>query len=174
MLITHSIAEAVFLSDRVLVMADRPGKIIDEVVIDLPRPRNAATTRAMPKFGEYVAYLGRVMGAANEATSNGPPTPALWTNRRPQASVADGMLTCHRRCWDGSGQTVKIVSVPVNRRPTVPFPIMDGVSCWPKAAPRFSSGAETRGVKAVGKRSVLAMNWLLLPSGARCLLHQVC
>lgn len=65
MLITHSIAEAVFLSDRVLVMADRPGKIIDEVVIDLPRPRNAATTRAMPKFGEYVAYLGKVMGVAN-------------------------------------------------------------------------------------------------------------
>jgi NitT/TauT family transport system ATP-binding protein len=65
MLITHSIAEAVFLSDRVLVMADRPGRIIDELVIDLPRPRNAATTRAMPKFGEYVAYLGKVMGVAN-------------------------------------------------------------------------------------------------------------
>jgi NitT/TauT family transport system ATP-binding protein len=65
MLITHSIAEAVFLSDRVLVMADRPGRIIDELVIDLPRPRNAATTRAMSKFGEYVAYLGKVMGVAN-------------------------------------------------------------------------------------------------------------
>ncbi|WP_234902930.1 ABC transporter ATP-binding protein [Ensifer adhaerens] len=65
MLITHSIAEAVFLSDRVLVMADRPGKIVEEVTIDLPRPRNAATTRAMPKFGEYVAYLGKVMGVAS-------------------------------------------------------------------------------------------------------------
>jgi NitT/TauT family transport system ATP-binding protein len=65
MLITHSIAEAVFLSDRVLVMTDRPGKIVDEVIIDLPRPRNAATTRAMPKFGEYVAYLGKVMGVAS-------------------------------------------------------------------------------------------------------------
>ncbi|WP_395446533.1 ABC transporter ATP-binding protein (plasmid) [Aminobacter sp. UC22_36] len=65
MLITHSIAEAVFLSDRVLVMADRPGKIIEEVVIDLPRPRNAAATRAMPKFGEYVAYLGKVMGVTS-------------------------------------------------------------------------------------------------------------
>ncbi|WP_378942158.1 ABC transporter ATP-binding protein [Mesorhizobium sp. ANAO-SY3R2] len=65
MLITHSIAEAVFLSDRVLVMADRPGKIIEEVTIDLPRPRNAAETRAMPKFGEYVAYLGKLMGVTN-------------------------------------------------------------------------------------------------------------
>jgi NitT/TauT family transport system ATP-binding protein len=62
MLITHSIAEAVFLSDRVLVMADRPGKIIEEVVIDLPRPRDAAATRALPQFGEYVAYLGKIMG----------------------------------------------------------------------------------------------------------------
>lgn len=44
------------------VMADRPGKAIEEMTIDLPHLRNAATTRAMPKFGEYVAYRGKVMG----------------------------------------------------------------------------------------------------------------
>jgi NitT/TauT family transport system ATP-binding protein len=37
--ITHSIQEAVLMSDRVLVMSQRPGHIIDEVTIDLPRPR---------------------------------------------------------------------------------------------------------------------------------------
>jgi NitT/TauT family transport system ATP-binding protein len=37
--ITHSIQEAVLLSDRVMVMSKRPGVFIDEVVIDLPRPR---------------------------------------------------------------------------------------------------------------------------------------
>lgn len=38
--ITHDIEEAIYLSDRVYVMTDRPSEIKEEVVVDLPRPRN--------------------------------------------------------------------------------------------------------------------------------------
>ncbi len=50
--ITHSIAEAVFLSDRVIVMTPRPGCIDRIIDIDLPRPRTLAM-RETPEFADY-------------------------------------------------------------------------------------------------------------------------
>ncbi len=61
-LVTHSIPEAIFLSDRVIVMSARPGKIVEELKIDLPRPRDPSTTRTLPQFGEYVVHLFDLMG----------------------------------------------------------------------------------------------------------------
>jgi NitT/TauT family transport system ATP-binding protein len=54
--VTHSIAEAVFLSTRVAVMSSRPGRISNVIEIDLPQPRTA-TTREEPRFFELVTQV---------------------------------------------------------------------------------------------------------------------
>ncbi len=54
--ITHSITEAVMLSDRVLVFGPPPGRLVEEVVVDLPRPRHLSV-REDP---EYAALVGRI------------------------------------------------------------------------------------------------------------------
>ena len=59
--VTHSIGEAVFLADRVVVMSTRPGTIKEIVPIDLSRPRNSQT-RNNPKFSEYTGYLRGIIG----------------------------------------------------------------------------------------------------------------
>jgi NitT/TauT family transport system ATP-binding protein len=57
--VTHSIPEAVFLSDRILVMSPRPGRIEDVVSVDLPHPRHL-TIRETPKFAEFVGRIIRI------------------------------------------------------------------------------------------------------------------
>jgi NitT/TauT family transport system ATP-binding protein len=54
--ITHSIWEAIFLADRVLVMSPRPGRIAREITIDLPRPRKLSV-RETATFGAYAAQV---------------------------------------------------------------------------------------------------------------------
>ena len=57
--ITHNIQEAVFLSDRVVVMSPRPGRIGEIVTIDLPRPRTFDLWEA-PEFGRYARRIREV------------------------------------------------------------------------------------------------------------------
>ena len=55
--VTHSVEEAVYLGDRVIVMAAKPGRIRADVEIDLPRPRFASDVKSSPRFVELCATL---------------------------------------------------------------------------------------------------------------------
>jgi len=59
--ITHSIPEAVFLGDRVIVMTPRPGKVAEIVEIDLPRPRKTSD-RDEPRFVGAVKHIRQRLG----------------------------------------------------------------------------------------------------------------
>lgn len=55
--ITHDLAEAVALSDRILVMSERPGTMIEEIVVDIPDRDNPMQRRKHPKLADYVSRL---------------------------------------------------------------------------------------------------------------------
>jgi NitT/TauT family transport system ATP-binding protein len=54
--VTHSISEAIFLGDRVVVFTPRPGRIADVVQVDLPRPRRLAV-RGSERFNGYASHI---------------------------------------------------------------------------------------------------------------------
>jgi NitT/TauT family transport system ATP-binding protein len=54
--VTHSISEAIFLGDRVVVFTPRPGRIADVIQVDLPRPRRLAV-RATERFNGYANHI---------------------------------------------------------------------------------------------------------------------
>jgi NitT/TauT family transport system ATP-binding protein len=76
--VTHSIAEAVFLSTRVVVMSARPGRISQLIPIDLPQPRTALT-REQPRFFELVTRVREALHLGAD----------LEPRREPQAEAAE-------------------------------------------------------------------------------------
>lgn len=66
--ITHSIDEALLLSDRILLMSAQPGKIMSEKRIDLPRPRNMEQVRSNPEMAqEFVNIWQHLQKAVQES-----------------------------------------------------------------------------------------------------------
>jgi NitT/TauT family transport system ATP-binding protein len=66
--VTHSMDEAVYLSDRVVVMTPRPGKVAEVLDVPLPRPRVAEEVRRNPKFVDLTNYIWESL---KQAMANG-------------------------------------------------------------------------------------------------------
>jgi NitT/TauT family transport system ATP-binding protein len=64
--VTHSVAEAVFLSTRIVVLAPSPGRIAQEIEINLPFPRTSLT-RESPEFESYVTHVSRALRGVRSA-----------------------------------------------------------------------------------------------------------
>ena len=62
LLITHSITESIFLADRVIVMSPRPGRVVEEIAVDFPRPRTLDMINS-ETFGTHVRRIRELLGA---------------------------------------------------------------------------------------------------------------
>jgi NitT/TauT family transport system ATP-binding protein len=72
--VTHSIPEAILLSDRIVVMAARPGRVIETIDIDFPRPRGLAV-REEPEFARLTRHIREIFEAAGVFGQPKGPTP---------------------------------------------------------------------------------------------------
>ncbi|MCJ7873525.1 ABC transporter ATP-binding protein [Phaeobacter sp. J2-8] len=67
LLITHDLSEAVLMSDRVLVLSERPGTIVAEIKVDLPHRESPLKRRVMPEVADYSAQIFKHLKLESQA-----------------------------------------------------------------------------------------------------------
>ncbi len=81
--VTHDIEEAIVLSDEVVIMSRRPGRVRDIVPIDLPRPRDPVTARFAPRFHELYQRIWSQLDPPENAPPGAPARAALPAGATP-------------------------------------------------------------------------------------------
>jgi NitT/TauT family transport system ATP-binding protein len=61
--VTHDIDESVYLADRVIVLSKAPARVIADLTVDIPRPRDQIDTKSLPRFVELRAEVARLIRA---------------------------------------------------------------------------------------------------------------
>jgi NitT/TauT family transport system ATP-binding protein len=72
--VTHSVDEAVFLSDKVVMMSKSPGRIRQVIDIDLPRPRRRNELLLDPRYQKYIVDIERMFDESDESDETGSPS----------------------------------------------------------------------------------------------------
>jgi NitT/TauT family transport system ATP-binding protein len=74
LMVTHDIDEAIYLADRIVVLSKPPCAVAEELVVDLPKPRNQIDTRSHPDFLRIRAHIHDLMGLTEQRRGAGPST----------------------------------------------------------------------------------------------------
>jgi ABC-type nitrate/sulfonate/bicarbonate transport system ATPase subunit len=81
--VTHSVEEAIYLSDRIVIFSARPGRVVDEVPVNLPKPRYASDVRSEVSFGETRKRVTQILAERTDyylAGDTTPPSAVLRTD----------------------------------------------------------------------------------------------
>jgi NitT/TauT family transport system ATP-binding protein len=79
--VTHDIDEAILLADRILVLSHRPSRIIQDIKVDLPRPRDQVETKADPLFSAYRRRIFDLLGPLGDSDPGVPSAPAAHSEQ---------------------------------------------------------------------------------------------